>query len=116
VNDYTFLGYALVGKMIVMEVTMKDPPAVFVAVLVFCPSFKLFPDKCSHFRKRPFGANALVIVGPAPYHGIEDTYQSMCRDSAIIPDYFLNFVLEGLYSRLRWSDDQFSVVFTDILG
>jgi hypothetical protein len=45
VNGYSFFGYALVGKMQVMKVTMKNPPTVFVAVLVFRPSFELFPNK-----------------------------------------------------------------------
>jgi hypothetical protein len=39
VSDRPVFGYALVGKMQVMEVTMENPPAVLVAVLVFGPSF-----------------------------------------------------------------------------
>jgi hypothetical protein len=104
VSDRPVFGYALVGKMQVMEVTMENPPAVLVAVLVFGPPFELFPDKRPYFRERPFRANALVIVCPTPNNGIENTYQRMCRDSAAIPDYFPDFVLEGLYSRFRRSD------------
>jgi hypothetical protein len=29
------LGYSLIGKMVVVEITVKDPPAVFIPVLVF---------------------------------------------------------------------------------
>jgi hypothetical protein len=34
-------GSPLIGKMIVQEVTMEYPPAVFVSVLVFRPSPEL---------------------------------------------------------------------------
>jgi hypothetical protein len=54
VNRYSFFGYAPVGKMQIMEVTMENPPTVLVTVLVFSPSFELFPDKRPYFRERPF--------------------------------------------------------------
>ncbi len=102
---YTFLGYALIGKMVVMKVTMKNPPTVLVAVLIFRPPFELFPYKRPYFSERPFGTNALVIVRPPPNDGVENTYQRMCLNSAVIPDHFLNFVPEGFYRRFGGSDD-----------
>jgi hypothetical protein len=74
---YTFPGYALIGKMVVTEVTMKNPPAALVAVLIFRPSFELFPYKRPCFCERPFGTNALVIVRPAPNNGVE------CRNKVL---------------------------------
>jgi len=40
--------------MVIVEVTMVDPPAVFIAVLVFSPSFELPPDECPQLVERGF--------------------------------------------------------------
>jgi len=61
---HTFFAYEQIGKMIVMEVAMNNPPPVFIAVLLFCPSFELFPYKCSHFSESPLCTNTLVIIRP----------------------------------------------------
>ena len=42
----TLFGNSLIGKMIVVEVAMVYPSAVFVSVLVFSPSPELPPDGC----------------------------------------------------------------------
>jgi len=41
----SLFGYSLIGKMIDVEITVIDPPAVFIPVLVFCPPFELPPDE-----------------------------------------------------------------------
>jgi len=41
----TVYGSPLIGKMVVVEVAMVNPPAVFVAMLVFSPSPELPPNE-----------------------------------------------------------------------
>ena len=62
----TFFGDSLVGKMIVAEVAMIDPPAVFVTVLVFRPPPELPKDECCQSVENALRANAFVIVRPSP--------------------------------------------------
>jgi hypothetical protein len=58
----TVFGCSLIGKMIVAEVAMVYPPAVFVTVLVFSPPFELPPDECSQPVENTLRTNAFVIV------------------------------------------------------
>ncbi len=39
--DENKFSIALIGKMQIMEVTMKNPPTVVITMLVFRPSFEL---------------------------------------------------------------------------
>jgi hypothetical protein len=63
-------GVSLIGKMVIVEVTMKDPPAVFVTVLVFRPSPELPPDECFQPVENTLRANGFVIVRPSPDDGV----------------------------------------------
>jgi hypothetical protein len=65
-----FFGGSLIGKMVIVEVTMKDPPAFFVTVLVVRPSPELPPDECFQPVENTLRANAFVIVRPSPDDGV----------------------------------------------
>ena len=69
-----FFGYSLVGKMIVAEVAMIDPPAVFVTVLVFSPPPELPKDECCQSVENALRANAFVIVRPSPDNSVQYPY------------------------------------------
>ena len=78
-------GYSLIGKMVVVEITVKDPPAVFISVLVFCPPFELPPDECPQPVETTLCTNAFVIVRPSPITG----FSIRIRTCAGIPRFSL---------------------------
>ena len=67
----SFFCYSLIGKMAVVEVTMKNPPAVFISMLVFSPSFKLPIDECPQPVENTLCTNAFMVVWPSPDNRVQ---------------------------------------------
>jgi len=69
----TFRSSSLVGKMVVVKVTMINPPTVFVPVLVFSPPLELPVNESSQSCKNAFRTDAFVVVRPASDDRVQNT-------------------------------------------
>ena len=105
-----FFRYSLIGKLIVMEVTMVYPPTVLIPVLIFGTSFEPSIHKGSHLREDALSTYSFVIVRPSSNYRIMFSYQGVRRNSTVYVHGFFDLILEGLSSLLRRLDKSRRVV------
>ena len=82
---------------------------------MFGPSPQGFEDLEARFAKGLLADHVPVIVGPSPKKGIEPNYQLSGTHCPTGLDDFSDSIQEGLNILAGWFNEQFAVVFANVL-
>lgn len=82
----------------------------------FCPLPQHRKDSVVHLGEGLLAYDVPVIVGPSPNFGVELGNEVSCRRLLMVLHYFSDALKKRLHAFSRGCDQQFSVVFTEVLS